>query len=71
MLKDIYLFLLGLYSHAEGNSSEASGDYSHAEGFFTIANSDYSHAEGYQTQVNGVGGHGLSGLYTMQLRCKN
>lgn len=62
---------VGLYSHAEGGGTIASGDYSHAEGRGTEAASishaegdstkaisAYSHAEGYNTQaINGSAAH--------------
>jgi len=38
---------LSLYTHAEGNSTVASGEASHAEGQNTIAEGMCSHAEGY------------------------
>lgn len=39
-------------SHAEGQSTTASGDFSHAEGFYTTASGDNSHSEGYETTAN-------------------
>lgn len=49
----------GDYSHAEGWSSNASGDYgSHAEGNNTTASGTYgSHAEGNSTQASGESSH--------------
>lgn len=44
---------LGKFSHAEGNSTEASGDSSHAEGSNTIASGINSHAQGNATKVSG------------------
>ena len=48
---------IGLYSHAEGNSTIASGSYSHAEGNATIARGQYSHAEGQNTLASGAYSH--------------
>lgn len=47
----------GLYSHAEGYSTEASGVHSHAEGYFTAAKNQATHTEGYCTVANGSNGH--------------
>lgn len=47
----------GVYSHAEGASTEAFGGYSHAEGYDTVASGDYSHAEGRQTKVRSSCSH--------------
>ena len=41
----------GAYSHAEGNSTDASGNYSHTEGGDTKAFGDYCHVEGYGAQA--------------------
>ena len=54
----------GLYSHAEGNSSQAIGIYSHAEGGITVIGriggttiGEGSHAEGVLTVAFGTGSH--------------
>jgi hypothetical protein len=44
-------------SHAEGQSSNASGNYSHAEGNSTVTVGSYSHAEGNATITAGTGAH--------------
>ena len=44
----------GNYSHAEGEGTIASGIGAHAEGKYTTASGDYSHAEGYQTIASGT-----------------
>ena len=61
----------GMYSHAEGDSTEASGSSAHAEGYETEASGKYSHvegswskatnnsahAEGYETEASGKYSH--------------
>ena len=47
----------GLYSHAEGRDSVASGFSSHTEGYNTQAQGDYSHAEGASTIASGLLAH--------------
>lgn len=47
----------GVYSHAEGEGTQASGDWSHAEGEGTQASGDWSHAEGYYTIASGYTSH--------------
>ena len=54
----------GNYSHAEGNTTIASGNYgSHAEGDNTIASGNGSHAEGRSTTASGLNSH-AEGYYT-------
>lgn len=53
----------GEASHAEGRGTTASGTYSHAEGRGTIAIGKYSHAEGTYTFANGDYSH-TEGTYT-------
>ncbi|MFA6851558.1 MAG: hypothetical protein WCR34_00130 [Bacilli bacterium] len=48
---------IGVGSHAEGKNSTANGTNSHAEGNYTTASEDYSHAEGQFTNAIGVGSH--------------
>ena len=48
---------IGTKSHAEGNSTTASGDFSHAEGSITIASKESSHAEGSETVASGKYSH--------------
>ena len=48
---------VGLYSHAEGCNTLASGGDSHAEGWGTTASATFSHAEGYETVASGIGSH--------------
>lgn len=59
-----YNIATGVYSHAEGISTEASGTYSHAEGSSTRASSDSSHAEGDNTTASGTCSH-AEGVYTI------
>lgn len=47
----------GYVSHAEGKSTIASGSSSHAEGNSTIASESASHAEGYGTIASGARSH--------------
>jgi hypothetical protein len=47
----------GYASHAEGDATQALGTSSHAEGSFTTANGQYSHAEGNTTTASGSGSH--------------
>lgn len=54
----------GSRSHAEGGATLASGDWSHAEGFGTAASGAYSHAEGQDTTASGKISH-AEGLYTI------
>lgn len=49
--------VVGLYSHAEGRNTTASGEAAHAEGQGTNAAGTYSHAEGTNTVVNGLYAH--------------
>lgn len=53
----IYNKALGIYSHAEGEGTIASGDWSHAEGINTIASRSSSHAEGRHTTASGSCSH--------------
>lgn len=46
-----------LSSHAEGFSTEASGETSHAEGSITQAGGDSSHAEGLSSKALGLASH--------------
>ena len=45
------------YSHAEGQSTQASGEAAHAEGYRAQASGNYSHAEGKSTFAFGTGAH--------------
>lgn len=45
----VYNYSTGLYSHAEGSATSASGYGAHTEGDRTIAQGYFSHAEGYKT----------------------
>ena len=47
----------GNISHAEGDSTKATGSVSHAEGINTTASGDYSHAEGYATTASKLASH--------------
>jgi hypothetical protein len=47
----------GLYSHAEGVSTQAIGEASHVEGVGTTTNGDYSHAEGSNNTAHGIASH--------------
>ena len=47
----------GTYSHAEGVNTRATGYGSHTEGTYTTASGQYSHAEGFQTTALGVSSH--------------
>ena len=51
-------------SHAEGFNTRASGDKSHAEGLRTIASGDYSHAEGNYSTASGSSSHAEGYLTT-------
>jgi len=55
----------GLYSHAEGRNTTASGNGAHAEGFETAAYGDSSHTEGLGTVANGDCQH-VQGRYNME-----
>lgn len=55
--------IAGLYGHAEGYCTVASGDYCHTEGRGTVADGDYSHAEGRDTKASAWGSH-AEGEYT-------
>ena len=48
---------IGVGSHAEGKNSTANGTNSHAEGNDTTASGDYSHAEGEGTEASGTISH--------------
>ncbi len=48
---------LGLYSHAEGQSTLAEGNSSHAEGYLTEATEFCTHAEGHHTRATGECSH--------------
>ena len=48
---------IGIYSHAEGERTTASGKASHAEGNETTASGIYSHAEGERTTASGPDSH--------------
>lgn len=52
---------VGIYSHAEGYDTTASGENSHAEGEGTKAFGDCSHAEGYNTTASGTSSHAEGG----------
>ena len=54
---------IGISSHAEGNTTTASGENSHAEGFTTTASGENSHAEGFTTTASGENSH-AEGYYT-------
>ena len=55
----------GMYSHAEGTETTASGHYgSHAEGWGTTASNQAAHAEGRYTTASGYGAH-AEGRYTV------
>ena len=47
----------GFMSHAEGNSTTASGDGAHAEGYSTMASGDGAHAEGNHSVASGENSH--------------
>ena len=47
----------GVGSHAEGNNTIASGNYTHAEGQTTMALGGYSHSEGYKTISEALSSH--------------
>ena len=47
----------GNYSHAEGADTIASGSGAHSEGRYTTASGDYSHAEGLSTNAGGYASH--------------
>lgn len=48
---------VGVYSHAEGNNTTASGRSSHAEGNSTTASNIGAHAEGSMTVASGLDSH--------------
>ena len=48
---------LAICAHAEGGTTEASGNSAHAEGYKTIASAECSHAEGSTTQATGGSSH--------------
>jgi len=48
---------VGLFSHAQGNTTIAQGQHSHAEGQFTTAVGASSHAEGQSTKAIGLASH--------------
>ena len=50
-------YVVGYYSHAEGESTNAFGYNSHAEGWYTNALGYNSHAEGYETTAIGRESH--------------
>lgn len=54
----------GIYSHAEGGSTLASGDYSHAEGINTQASNSAAHAEGNGPVASGLYSHAEGGSTT-------
>lgn len=47
----------GAYSHAEGDSTTASGNNAHAEGFKTTASNTSAHAEGVGTIADNIAAH--------------
>ena len=47
----------GIMSHAEGDTTVASGVGSHAEGFNNTASGKHSHTEGSKTEASGDGSH--------------
>lgn len=47
----------GVFSHAEGTGTTASGQHAHAENYQTIASGMGSHAEGLLTKANGAYSH--------------
>lgn len=49
--------IVGVYSHAEGRDTKASGNYSHAEGYRTEASGSNSHAECYEATASGNCSH--------------
>ena len=53
----------GVWAHAEGGGTTASGDGSHAEGGSTTASGNDSHAEGHGTTASGRHSH-TEGYYT-------
>lgn len=46
-----------IYTHAEGNQTEASYMMAHSEGYATIAKMTAAHSEGIQTEASGHGAH--------------
>ena len=54
----------GVYSHAEGWYTTASGNESHAEGWFTTASGNDSHSEGWCTTASGEDSHAEGHLTT-------
>ena len=53
----------GAYSHSEGESTTSGGTHSHSEGKSTSASGNHSHTEGEQTTANGVASH-AEGYFT-------
>ena len=62
---------LGMFSHAEGNSTTASGACSHAEGSHTTASGWYSHAEGQHTKASGEHSHAEGNSTTASGACSH
>ena len=60
----------GIYSHAEGNATQAIGYNSHAEGKLTKALGAVSHAEGVNTVASGYGSH-AEGVSTQALKSQS
>lgn len=56
--------IIGNNSHAEGNSTTASGAYSHAEGNSATASGNNSHAEGIRTIASASAQH-VEGMYNV------
>lgn len=48
-------------AHAEGHNTQATDDGTHAEGYGSIASSDYAHAEGNGTKAGGYASHAEGG----------
>ena len=48
---------IGVGSHAEGKNSTANGTNSHAEGNDTTASGEYSHSEGFNTDATALASH--------------
>lgn len=62
---------IGLYSHAEGYETTASGDRSHAEGWQTTASGGMSHAEGLGTTAYGINSHAEGQVTTASGACSH
>lgn len=60
----------GIYSHAEGNATQAIGYNSHAEGKLTKALGAVSHTEGVNTVASGYGSH-AEGVSTKALKSQS